>query len=359
MVFTYQTQPQAILKALEGGNIKKILAVRISRVGDLLFTTPTLRCLKARFPGAEIHYLTNKYAESAIRHNPHVKKIHLLERKSLAWRLFKKAPVLKTLQRENFEMAIFFRCRKEFQWLAGKLKIPYVFAPAAQTGVHFAEGLLKGFEVLDVPDDGLGLDVCFAPQDEIEVDHFLKANNLENTPFYVFHAACYQLIKNGTSINTVKRTWPLAHWADLIKIMHRESGLLPVLSEMSSGDVQWNQRLKATTGLPVPIFSASGTCAFAALLKRSAGFVGLDSGPLHVASAMQVPTIALFGPSRPSLTGPFRNAQPTQVLQVGLPCSPCKGGDIKCAHRRCMHDISAEDAWTAIQATFKQPQPAS
>jgi ADP-heptose:LPS heptosyltransferase len=88
---------------------------------------------------------------------------------------------------------------------------------------------------------------------------------------------------------------------------------------------------------------------FAALLAHAACFICLDSGPLHVASAVNAPTVALFGPSRPWLTGPYRNKNGAKVIQRTLSCSPCKGKKIKCRDNQCMKQVSVSEVMEKVQ----------
>ena len=57
----------------------KFLILRFSSIGDIVLTTPVMRCLKKKFPGAEIHYATKKAFHSIVRNNPYISKVHLLE----------------------------------------------------------------------------------------------------------------------------------------------------------------------------------------------------------------------------------------------------------------------------------------
>ena len=92
-----------------------------------------------------------------------------------------------------------------------------------------------------------------------------------------------------------------------------------------------------------PLFTGKGVNVFLALLRKTKAFICLDTGPLHVASAAHVPTVALFGPSRPALTGPYRNRGGARVIQKILPCVPCKGMDVKCTNNICMQQITPEE----------------
>jgi len=87
----------------------------------------------------------------------------------------------------------------------------------------------------------------------------------------------------------------------------------------------------------------------AALIAGAALFVGVDSGPMHVAAAMQVPVVALFGPTDPGLTGP--QGEQHQVIRRGLTCSPCKGG---CEERLCLAQITVEEVLASSRKALER-----
>jgi ADP-heptose:LPS heptosyltransferase len=88
-----------------------------------------------------------------------------------------------------------------------------------------------------------------------------------------------------------------------------------------------------------------------ALLARCDLFLGGDSGPLHVASALGIPSVSVYGPTDPALTGPL--GPKARVLRAGADCSPCYdlGGAPECRREDlgCMAQVSAEEVFDAVQ----------
>ncbi|HRG39215.1 MAG TPA: glycosyltransferase family 9 protein, partial [Bacteroidia bacterium] len=78
--------------------MKKILIIRFSSIGDIILTTPVLRCLKKQLPEAEIHYLTKKNFRSILENNPYVSKIHTIEKDV--------SEIALALKEENFDEVI-------------------------------------------------------------------------------------------------------------------------------------------------------------------------------------------------------------------------------------------------------------
>src|SRR5688572_3937823 len=76
----------------------KVLILRFSSIGDIVLTTPVIRCLKKKFPDAEIHYATKKSFQDILKHNPYLTKIHLLEDSLMS--------LVSKLKKEKFDCVI-------------------------------------------------------------------------------------------------------------------------------------------------------------------------------------------------------------------------------------------------------------
>lgn len=346
------SDPERIIEAYDSGRIRKILLTRISRLGDLVFTTPAVRCLKARFPRAELHYLTNAYSASALQNSPHIARIHLMDRKSFLWRFLRTSPALRGLREEHFDLAIPFRWREEYLTLFRKIKVPRYFklasTPELPEEMHQADRYLAQLKPLGVEPDEKGMEVFPGREDDAAVLSFLEEMNLADSPLVVLHPGCHQIIRGGTVTGAAKRVWPADRWATLVEAIHHGLGVPPVLTAASRGDMEYDQEIIRASAVPCPIFSQETTGRFAALFKKAGVFVCGDTGPLHVASAVGVPTVALFGASHPALTGPYRNPGGSRTIQKDLHCSPCKGKKIKCTFNECMRLISPMEVYDAL-----------
>jgi ADP-heptose:LPS heptosyltransferase len=93
----------------------------------------------------------------------------------------------------------------------------------------------------------------------------------------------------------------------------------------------------------------------AALLHRSAGCITNDSGPMHLAVALERPVVSIFGPTDPLWIGPYRRRD--AVLKAELSCAPCYLRELRrCPYdHACMREVSAEAVIDRVEATFTQP----
>src|ERR1017187_1958767 len=98
MTFFIQTSPPFPLQRRGVTNLKKILIIRFSSIGDIVLTTPVIRCIKEQQPDIEIHYVTKKMFKGILEYNPYITKIHTIEKNI--------SEVIADLKKENFDFVV-------------------------------------------------------------------------------------------------------------------------------------------------------------------------------------------------------------------------------------------------------------
>ena len=94
---------------------------------------------------------------------------------------------------------------------------------------------------------------------------------------------------------------------------------------------------------PINLAGKTSVAGLGALIARMKLFVSVDTGSMHMATALGTPTVALFGPTDPEHHGPFRPVGPSRVVRSGIECSPCGKQTRKhCPLNRCMIEISVD-----------------
>jgi ADP-heptose:LPS heptosyltransferase len=146
-----------------------------------------------------------------------------------------------------------------------------------------------------------------------------------------------------------KKCWPGAHYASLIRWLRTYLGATVVLVR-GPADTQTARTIApGLNGLEVVVFENLELSLLAALLERCSAFVGNDSGITHLAAAVGVPTVALFGPTDSHLWGP-RNKQ-VVCLQSTYPCAPCSPQAMaSCPRPRCLEALSLEEVIEALRS---------
>jgi ADP-heptose:LPS heptosyltransferase len=158
------------------------------------------------------------------------------------------------------------------------------------------------------------------------------------TDYYILVPANSHIIK-GASIN--HRAWPSTHWKSLMAMMS-ETGLNTVVIG-GKNELPFFEQFKP---YPPNVISLVGKTDFPqliGLIQGAKGVITTDTGPSHIAAAVNTPVIALIGPTNFKRTGPYQTKyNQIQILSVNLDCSPCYHTErlLKCTDNKCMSGIT-------------------
>ena len=153
------------------------------------------------------------------------------------------------------------------------------------------------------------------PSDVEQASRFLNMLWLDNTDFIALH------ISSSRAKHMERKCWPKESFLELIKrltIKHPELKFLIICGDEDAYESDW---LMQNGGYNVHIVRDKPIRVIAEILKKSKLLITSDSGLLHVACAINVPSVAIFGPTNPRRSGPL-NAK-SKVVRNELPCSPC------------------------------------
>jgi heptosyltransferase-2 len=308
----------------------KFLIIRFSSIGDIVLTTPVIRCLKQQVPGAQVHYLTKKNFASIIESNPYVDKVHVLEddlqaviRKLRAERYDELIDLHGNLRTARVKFALNARAYS-FQklnlekWLMVRFKINRL------PDVHIVERYLSTLKHLGVTNDGKGLDYFIPAADEVDVT--------------LLPSAEYTGIVIGAAHATKKM--PLHKLVALTRMI---DGTIVLLGGRE--DAETGEQIRSAD--PQRIFNACGKFNLnqsASLVKQARNVISHDTGLMHIAAAFKKPVVSVWGNTIPGFgmypySGHREHTYRAEVL--GLKCRPCsKIGFDKCplGHFKCMED---------------------
>src|SRR5687768_7779292 len=152
----------------------KFLIIRFSSIGDIVLTTPVVRCLKKQVPGAEIHFLVKPQFRAVVANNPYIDKIHTLQKD---W-----DQMIRDLKAEQFDQVIDLHHNLRTLRVKRALKLPshsfnklniekFIFVKLkwnVMPRVHIVDRYLDTVKSFGVVNDGAGLDYFIAPQDEVQ-----------------------------------------------------------------------------------------------------------------------------------------------------------------------------------------------
>lgn len=325
----------------------KILILRFSSIGDIVLTTPVVRCIKKQHPEAEIHYATKKAFHSIVQHNPYISKIHLLG-DSLS-------EFVTELKHERFDYVI--DLHHNFRTLLIKLQLgvkSYSF-----NKLNFEKWLMVNFKInrlpakhivdryletckpLNVVNDGEGLDYFIGADDVVDIN-ILPENFRKGYVAWVI----------GAKQNTKK--FPVE------KIVKAIDGIYwPVLLLGGKEDAAAGDNIVAQVKSATPVFNAAGKFSLnqsASLVQQASLVVTNDTGLMHVAAAFKRPVISIWGNTIPQFgMYPYMGNEPVTnvIMQVpDLSCRPCsKLGYDACpkGHFKCMNLIDEREIRARVE----------
>ena len=319
----------------------KFLIIRFSSIGDIVLTTPVIRCLRKQYPDAEIHFLTKYSFRSILANNPYINKIHTLG-DSFELMLHELATGeydyvidlhhnLRTLRIKRFLKNV-----KSFSY--DKLNIEKFILTNLKINTlpkkHIVQRNLETVKSLGVKDDGLGLDYFIPAMDEV------KQSDIPTS-----HMHGYIAVVIGAALATKKL--PLHKLKDLCRAIDHPIILLGGKEDYEDG--------KAIAAIDdVKIYNACGKFNLnesADLVKKSKLVITHDTGLMHIAAAFQKPIISVWGNTVPAFgMYPYygkRSNMQFDVVEINkLWCRPCsKIGYKKCplGHFKCMEKIAVND----------------
>ncbi|MBN2355607.1 glycosyltransferase family 9 protein [candidate division KSB1 bacterium] len=328
---------------------QKILVIRLSSIGDILLTTPLLRHLRQRFQHADIDFIVKKQYADLLRTNPHLSHLLLFDQKSKHELSRMRAEILKN----DYDLILDIHKNFRSIYLSGFLphtKViryhKYYFKRFFL--VHFGWNLyrqiipvhqryLQTISRWHIQDDGAGLDLVL---DETEAGPIIE----RVTRF----ADGRSVIGMAPSAAFANKRWPLEYYAELGKKMQLHDNTCLVLIGDNRDRNITEQIAEQLPQQPLNLAGELSLMETAAAIHCLNLFVTNDTGPMHMASALKIPTLAIFGPTTREL-GFFPLGRHSQVVEnLDLSCRPCTHmGRNHCPkkHFRCMTDISPQQVY--------------
>ena len=315
--------------------MQRILIIRLSSIGDIVLTTPVIRCVKRQMADVELHFLVKKQFLAVVDHNPYIDKIHVFDGDL--------GKTIRALKAENFDFIVDLHKNIRSRRIKCALKKPSASFPKLNyekwllvnfkinrlPDVHIVDRYFEAVRPLQVKNDGLGLDYFIAQDDEIGASH-LPEGFFENYAVLVVGGA------HPTKQIPVEKAIEICHSLDR-----------PIVICGGATDHEKGESIAQTCGQRV--FNACGKFNIgqsASLIRQAQQIITSDTGMMHIAAAFQQNIASLWGNTVPQFgMTPYMPQHPerSKILEIKeLPCRPCsKIGYEKCPkkHFRCMRDI--------------------
>lgn len=322
---------------------RKILVIRFSSIGDIVLTTPVIRCIKKRYPTAELHFLVKRSYAPILQHNPYIDKIHHFDSNLTA--------TIQTLKQEHFDFVVDLQRNYRSGRITTALSAPHATFPKHNIRKavlvrlkinllperHIVDRYFEAVRPLGVTNDNEGLDY-FIP----EAVHF----DTQDLP--VGFENGYVAVAIGAQ-HATKRI-PLEKIIEIGTLLFKPMVLLGDARDAQVGD-------DVVAKLSGKVYNACGKYPLdvsASIIAQSDCVITSDTGLMHIAAAIGKPIASLWGNTVPEFgmypyTAP--KATPMRIFEISsLKCRPCsKLGFSKCPkkHFNCMQQLSAFEiaAW--------------
>ncbi len=334
------------MKKFDFNKIRKILVIKPGAIGDVILTTPVLENLRYHFSEAKIYYLTQKFCKEALTGNPNIDRI-LTYDLSIDNGWF----IIKNIRKQKYDLVIDLFCNPRTALITfmsrAQYKVGYRFRGRTyaynikinrrSNEVHNVEFNLDSLRIL-------GLDIFFAkPKFYINsvhrefADGFFKENNLsDNFVIGINPAGTWQT-----------KVWYPGQFAELIKLFDDKYRFVLFWGNKQERKIAENIRSESSDK-PV-LIPKIDLKYMGAIAEKCKLFVTNDTGPMHIASALGVNLVVLFGPTNPRLQGPL-NLNSIVIQNNELSCLGCNLTKVEeCPNgHKCMKELPVNRVFSEI-----------
>ncbi len=353
---------------------RRILVIRVDLIGDLVMSLTALHALHQSYPDAEIDLLGLPSSVAIVREDPEIS--HIFSYDPNVWRRPQALLSMKNW-REGWQLYRRLRARRYDLAISlyGNVAALLAVLSRATRRVGYRRESYVGFMTDGIAgqhwqprDHKHEVDYCLelaqaagatvTPADRVphlfvgpkarhEIDQMIQnAGLLAERPLVVCHVSS----NNGQS-----KRWPVSYWATLIDRLIQERAAQVILTGAPGDLALIQQVMSRMRNQPLNFAGKTNLTQLAALMQRADLVISGDSGPMHIAEAVDAPLIAIHGPTDPALSGPVSPA--VVVLRSDIWCSPCynaKGpADCRFYTTQCMKDITPARVFESASTQLK------
>lgn len=326
-------------KLYKNSPVKNILVITLSNIGDVVLTAPVMDILLRDFPAAKLSLIVGAKAASLFEGNPRIERNHIFDKKLDFWQ---RIQWTLSLRRYHYDLVVDLR-----NSMIGYFLFPrWMMSPASWVNpkIHYKERHLSRLRMLyDYISHPISSLLAIAPSqsDEICVDQLLK--------FFLDARGDFVVIAPNAS--NLSKAWSREEFIKLSNNIVDKYSLKIVLIG-AAVDREKNEYIVSHCRVPIlNLVGKTNLIQTAALIRRAKILVTNDSGPMHLASYFNKPIIALFGPTDPSLYGPWSSL--FKVVRKNDDCPYCADSKSEIPHN-CMENLTQEDVFNAFQEVYEK-----
>ncbi len=340
-------------------NINKMLVIRVDGIGDLLNSTPALALLRESYPSAEITVLARPLNAPVLIGNPDVDRVLVFDRTGKHRGITAQLQFYRQLRRERFQLVVAMQTAMWSHLIAFLSGAPYRLGRYQKrfrsTLTHAWRGRYRKGETHEV-DRNLELVrlICKGESKRKLVFHLspdeTAAAKAQLAAWGVGPDAFLIGIHPGGS--SFDKRWPEKQYAELADRLSRQyNATILLLRGPEEAELVRNIE-KAMESRAIP-YAPESIRALGALLSCCDLVVCNDSGPMHLAAALDVPMVAIFGPTDHVAWHPL--SENASIVRRDMPCWPCSAHKCKIGWE-CTKKLPVEPVWDATTLTVEANQ---
>jgi lipopolysaccharide heptosyltransferase I len=321
-------------------DISRILVVKPSSLGDIVHSLPFLNALRDRFKGAEIHWVVARGLEGLLEGHPMIDRLWIINKDQ--WRRISRAAktagelkkLFSDLKREKFDLVVDLQglLRSSLMTLATRAKFRVGFKEAREGSTLFYTHRVRGRRDIHAVDRYMRVAASLG----------CEASNIR---FPLLVEPCtpgfdkYAVMAPGARWRT--KMWPPERFGKLASLLPVKSVVIGSTSDEEVSDIV----VRNSEGKAISLSGRTNFKELAGLIRNARFIVCNDTGPMHIAAALNVPAFAVFGPTNPARTGPYGNIH--TIIREDLDCAPCYRR--MCDDLRCMDGVTADKVFNIIR----------
>lgn len=352
-------------------NSLRILIINPFGIGDVLFSTPLLKNIRKNFPDSFIAYLCNKRVAPLLENNPCIDEIFVFEKDE--WRaLWKKSRFvflkkfylfLSRIRKRRFQIAIDLSLGRQYSFFLWLIRVPkrigfdykdrgiFLTHKMKIDGYHYKPVPAYYLELcrfLDIKPSETKLEIFITPAEEEKAKCLLIENGITPEKDLIIG-----IVPGGGASwgkDAVLKHWNYNKVVKLIDdLMMRYNAKIVIFGD-DKEKIICNEIATMTREKPLDLSGKTDLRTLAGLMKQCKMIICNDGGPLHIAVALGVKTVSIFGPVNERVYGPYPPSFEHIVITKDVPCRPCywKFRMPKCERRICLEEIEPQEVMQAI-----------
>ncbi|MBI1802994.1 MAG: glycosyltransferase family 9 protein [Ignavibacteriae bacterium] len=330
---------------IEHSHVHNILVIKLRAIGDVLLSTVVLKNLRAAFPDACIDFLTENPSKNAVEGNPAIDTVLVFDSKTQS---SINLPMLVRRRQYDLVIDLFGNPRSAIVALTSgaRYRVGYRFTWRQHCynsvieprggKIHNVQFNLDALDAIGIPIVDRSLFFPIGDHDRAFANDFFYRNGLD-------HAFVVALNPGG---GWYTKRWPSRHFAELGNRIARTFGA-KVLITWGPGEQDLADEIASSMSEPAMLIPPASLKQLGAILEACSVMVTNDSGPMHIASTLGTPVVAIFGPTVPELQGPVNEksivARNSKLVCLGCNYTTCPIGN------PCMEELSVNDVFHAFK----------